>query len=178
MAVDVPERQKASVETAVAPLKAVLPGARWTAAATWHVTLKFFGEVAEDGLENLRNGIGRAVCHEQAIGSRLGDVGAFPSMNRARVLWVGVEDPEMRLSQMSGRIGRECGLDEDRPLHPHLTLARMKVPAAIGPAVDRFRPFELEREPFAIDRVTLYRSYTERTGSRYEVLHEWELSTR
>lgn len=173
-----PERQQASVEAAVAPLKAVLPGARWTARSTWHVTLKFFGEVPEERLPELCEGVGRALADERTLGSSLLDIGAFPSMARARVLWAGIEDSRLRLAGIAERIGAECGFPEDRPLHPHLTLARMKVPAAIGPAVDRFRPFALEREPFLVDKVTLFRSHTERTGSRYEVLAEWELSTK
>jgi RNA 2',3'-cyclic 3'-phosphodiesterase len=174
----VPERHRDSVEAAVAPLKAVIPAARWTARSTWHVTLKFFGEVPEDRLASLREGIGRALDGEVAAGSSLLDIGAFPSMARARVLWAGIEDSEQRLARIAERIGAECGAPEDRPLHPHLTLARMKVPAAIGPVVDRFRPFVLEREPFVIDRVKLFRSHTERSGSRYEALAEWKLSTK
>ena len=177
----------------MAPLKAVLPGARWTVRSTWHVTLKFFGEVPEDRLDSLREGVVRALVGEKAVGSSLLEIGAFPSMARARVLWAGIEDSQLRLARMAERIGAECGIPEDRPLHPHLTLARMKVPAAIGQVVDRFRPFALEREPFVIDKVTLFRShqpvekshqpvekkgYTERTGSRYEVIAEWELSTK
>jgi 2'-5' RNA ligase len=177
VAVDVPERHRNSIEAAVAPLKAVLPGARWTSPATWHVTLKFFGEVAEDQLGHLKEGIGRAAVGVPAVESRLTEIGAFPSMAKARVLWVGIEDAGSNLARLAERIGTECGLSDDRPLHPHLTLARMKVPAAIAPAVDRFRPYALEEEPFVVDRMTLFRSYTERSGSRYEVLDTWALST-
>jgi 2'-5' RNA ligase len=98
-------------------------------------------------------------------------------MAKARVLWVGIEDAGSHLAGLAERLGTECGLSDDRPLHPHLTLARLKVPAAIGPAVDRFRPYVLEEEAFVIDRVTLFRSFTERSGSRYEVLDTWALST-
>lgn len=174
---DVPERHRNSIEAAVAPLKAVLPGARWTSPATWHVTLKFFGEVAEGEADRLKENIGRALAGEPAADSRLTEVGAFPSMAKARVLWVGIEDPESRLAGLADRIGAECGMSDDRPLHPHLTLARMKVPAAIGRAVDRFRPYALEEGPFVIDRVTLFRSYTVRSGARYEALDTWALST-
>lgn len=161
----------------MAPLKAVLPGARWTSPATWHVTLKFFGEVPKDALGELKAGIGRAVGGEPAVESRLTDIGAFPAMEKARVLWAGIEDAGFKLARLAERVGVETGLSEDRPLHPHLTLARLKVPAAIGPVVDRFRPYRLVEEPFPIDRVTLFRSYTERSGSRYEVLDTWALST-
>ncbi|CAN5856074.1 RNA 2',3'-cyclic phosphodiesterase [soil metagenome] len=162
------------MEAAVAPLKAVLPGVRWTSRATWHVTLKFFGEVPEDRLGALKEAVARALEGERSAESRLTDVGAFPAMSKARVLWVGIEDPAGSLARMAGRIGTEAGVGEDdRPLHPHLTLARMKVPVAIGPAVDRFRPYALETGIFVIDRVRLLQSFTERSGSRYEALEEW-----
>ncbi len=177
VAVDVPEQHGHSIKTAVAPLKAVLPGARWASPATWHVTLKFFGEVADGQVDRLKEGIGRAVDGEPAVESRLTEIGAFPSMAKARVLWVGIEDAGSHLAGLAERIGTECELSDDRPLHPHVTLARMKVPAAIAPAVDRFRPYVLEEEPFVIDQVRLFRSYTERSGPRYEVLDTWALST-
>jgi RNA 2',3'-cyclic 3'-phosphodiesterase len=177
IAVDVPEQHKASVQAAVAPLKAVLPGARWTDRAAWHVTLKFFGEVPDDRLAALKEAVERALEGERPVESRLTDVGAFPSMAKARVLWAGIDDPDFSLARMAERIGTESGFGEDRPLHPHLTLARMKVPVAIGPAVDRFRPYVLETGSFVVDRVTLFQSFTERSGPRYEALQEWELST-
>ncbi len=177
VAFDVPGPQKASVEGAIEPLRALLPGARWTSPAAWHVTLKFLGELAADRLPGIREGVGRALASERAVRSRLLDVGAFPTMRRARVLWVGIEDLERALARWADRIASECGVEDDRPLHPHLTLARMKIPASIGPVVDRFRPFDLDRTPFVVERVTLFRSYTERTGSRYEALDEWSFST-
>jgi len=177
VAVDVPGPQKASVEAAIAPLKAVVPGARWTSPSIWHVTLRFIGEIAADRLPAIREGVERALSGAGPLDSHLLDIGAFPTMSRARVLWAGIEDPRSTLAGWAERIGRECGLKEDRPLHPHLTLARLKVPAAIGPVVDRFRPFDLDRTPYPIDKVTLFRSYTERSGPRYEPLKVWSLST-
>lgn len=177
MAVDVPEAQKMSVETAIAPLKEHLPGARWTSTQTWHVTLKFFGEVAEDRLPVLIEGVDAALARAEPVRSRLLDVGAFPGMRRARVLWVGIDDADRSLARWAARIGVECEMQDDRPLHPHLTLARLKTPASIGSVVDRFRPFQLDETPFRIDRVTLFRSYPGRSGSRYEVLQEWALGT-
>lgn len=175
-AVDVPDRQKASVEAAIGPLKAVVPGARWTSPATWHVTLKFFGEVPEAWLEGILNGIGQATDGAKAVESRLMDIGAFPNPRRARVLWVGIDDSTGALAALAEAINRECVFVEDRPLHTHLTLARLRTPADVGPVMDRFSPFELDPAPFVIDRVTLFRSYTERTGSRYQELGSWPLS--
>lgn len=176
-AIDVPSRQKASVEAAIGPMKAVVPGARWTSPATWHVTLKFFGEVPEPWLEGIRQGIGHALAGTGPVESRLMDVGAFPNITRARVLWVGVDDSAGALKALAERINRECVFVEDRPLHAHLTLARLKVPADLRFLIERFGPFDLDRNPFVIDRVTLFRSYTERSGSRYEELGSWALST-
>lgn len=163
------------MEEAIGPLKAVVPAARWTSPVTWHVTLKFFGEVPDQWLAGIQEGIGLSVVGTQPITSRLLDIGAFPDPNRARVLWVGIGDPEGALSGLAERINRDCQFTEDRPLHPHVTLARLRSPAKVGPLFDRFRPLGFEPSSFLIEQVTLYRSYTERTGSRYEVLGEWKL---
>jgi 2'-5' RNA ligase len=58
-----------------------------------------------------------------------GRAGAFPSLGRARVLWLGVEDqaPTVRAQAVLAERLRAVDLRiEDRPYRPHLTLARLR----------------------------------------------------
>jgi 2'-5' RNA ligase len=175
LAVEVPKRQKRSVEQAIAPLRAEIGNARWTAHQMWHVTLKFFGEVAEDRLEAVQEVISQAVIGTEVIESQLTDIGAFPNLRRARVLWVGMTDPTDALRALAGRV--EAGWPDARPraLHPHITLARFNHPARVANVVDKFRPLDLDRTPFAIEKTILYRSHLGSGGPRYEALAEFSL---
>ncbi|RLG42822.1 MAG: RNA 2',3'-cyclic phosphodiesterase, partial [Thermoproteota archaeon] len=62
--------------------------------------------------------------------ARLFGVGAFPSMSRPRVIWVGVEEGREELVRLmrwvDSRLRRLGFPREDREPHPHLTIARVK----------------------------------------------------
>jgi 2'-5' RNA ligase len=62
-----------------------------------------------------------------------------------------------------------CGFVlEQRPYHPHITLARLHHPVRLDPN-DAALPPALQRS-FGVDQVNLYRSRATPGGSRYEVL--------
>lgn len=94
--------------------------ARWVRASKLHATLCFYGTPdpprRAEVLERVRPAVGR---HLDLSGTGLG---AFPSLERARVLWVGLKDER----QVLHAVAREARLDwvEDRPFVPHCTLAR------------------------------------------------------
>jgi 2'-5' RNA ligase len=175
LAVDIPREQIQSVTEAVAALQRSLPGARWTAPETWHVTLKFFGEVPEPDLEGLKASISDAVTGTGAVESQLTDFGAFPAVRRARVLWVGIEDSMGTLGDLAARLEEIWPDRYPRPLHPHLTLARLKEPSSVTELLQGAASFPLNREHFLIGRATLFRSHLGRGGARYEALHHFAL---
>lgn len=177
-AVEIPQKHLDSVDAAAEPLRKELPGARWTVRWNWHVTVKFFGEVPDEEVDDLVEAVAGVARAAVPLESQLLDVGAFPSLRRARVLWVGIEDPQSRLGALSQELSRVSAKPaEKRPLHPHLTLARFKVPARVEKLVEEYRPFDLDRSPFTIDRLTLFRSHLSSRGARYEVLDRVVLST-
>ena len=100
-----------------------------------HLTLAFLGELDESGVEAARAATTQAA--EVGDGGWLlqwGGTGAFPSMRRPRVLWIGVDDAGGRLAAVHAALRGELverGLPvEERRFHPHLTLARFKRPAS------------------------------------------------
>jgi 2'-5' RNA ligase len=97
---------------------------RWVAADLWHVTLAFLDESARlrEFLENWRPAIG-------GVTLRLQGLGAFPRVEEARVLWIGVQqnqefiDLQGDLRERLATAGFELG---EREFNPHLTLARFR----------------------------------------------------
>jgi RNA 2',3'-cyclic 3'-phosphodiesterase len=173
----VPDGHLKSIESATAPLHAELSQTRWTKPEQWHLTLKFFGQVPEDRLPELIEAIDRATRGTGPIESALEDLGAFPSVRRARVLWVGLGDPEEKLRSLAERIGSECGYPPEERFKAHLTLARFKVPQPVGKLIDEHRPLDWDRSPFVIDKATLVHSVLGRAGARYEPVAEFPFST-
>jgi 2'-5' RNA ligase len=53
-------------------------------------------------------------------------LGAFPGRSRARVLWLGISDPDKRLADLASAVRSAAGADPGEPFRPHVTLARSR----------------------------------------------------
>ena len=105
-------------------------GLRPTRADAIHLTLHFLGPTLEDDVPAVLAAVARAAEGRSAIAVRYEGLGAFPSASRPRVVWTGVveEGEPGRLAALAGTLRealRPLGpAGEDRPYHPHVTLAR------------------------------------------------------
>jgi 2'-5' RNA ligase len=110
-------------------LATTFPQVRWTRPQTFHLTLRFFAAIAEDSLETIGEimlSVGRSTAPFQL---RLQGVGAFPSAQRPRVIWLGLLDaaPLHSLQRHLDDELTRAGLPGDtRPFAPHLTLGRQR----------------------------------------------------
>lgn len=138
VAVNLPEEERRAAYEATAPLRRGDLPVRWVQAASLHLTLKFLGEVSEEQAPAIAAALDAAVSAARPFTVGLGGVGAFPSLARPRVVWLGVErHPALELlandvEQALQPFGFEAEL---RPFQPHITLGRAKQgakPAAFG----------------------------------------------
>lgn len=101
---------------------------RWVPVRNIHITLKFLGDVSIKNLEVLKKLLETEAPSHQPFEISVGDLGAYPSDRRPRVLWAGVEAP-LELSALQRGIELETARlgypPEDRPFSPHLTLGRI-----------------------------------------------------
>ncbi len=103
---------------------------RWTPAERTHLTLRFLGDCDEETAELLEERARVAFADSSAFELELTELGAFPSPEKARVLWMGVGGGSERLCELA-RLAEGVALDagfaaEERTFHPHLTLARVR----------------------------------------------------
>jgi 2'-5' RNA ligase len=100
-----------------------VPQVRFMPPESYHVTLKFLGEVKD--VERAKE----AAAKVQAPGFEIAirEVGFFPNARAPRVFWAGIHADE-RLSGLAAaldtRLGEAGFAREERPFRPHLTLAR------------------------------------------------------
>jgi len=121
-----------SAKSLVDRLRSSLPDASWTKAESWHLTLKFLGEVSRSALDRFGTSIAEA-CAEAVAGEILAD-GAlvFPPRGEARVLGVGFASNEaldsvVRVADAADRAAAPLGVEpERREFRPHVTLARLR----------------------------------------------------
>ena len=130
IALDLSPEVLGRLEYLAGQLKGRLSGAqvRWVSVQNIHLTIKFLGDVSVNNLGVL-NKIVENEAHQQVeFEIRVAGLGAFPSTNRPRVIWVGVEAPG-NLSALQRNIDTETAklgyASEGRDYSPHLTLGRV-----------------------------------------------------
>jgi 2'-5' RNA ligase len=175
VAVDIPEDVRDLVERGVAPIRERHPKARWVPSHNQHVTLKFLGATWPRLVEAVTRTIGEVAAEHAPFETRVAETGAFPSARRARVLWVGLEDPGTRLARIAASLDEALAKDfppEKRPFAAHLTVARFDPPI---PLDEELAATTVESPPFPVDRLVLYRSHLRRPAPVYEPLATFTL---
>ena len=130
--------------------------------------------------------LGRAVTPYPAMLLRAGEVGAFPSVDAPRVLWLGVRGDEDGLLALQRAVrdavrGVEGVVADRKPFHPHLTLGRVRVGRrdTAGAGGNRRRARAANRSSRAaawpVREVALIRSVLGPGGSRYTALGRFPL---
>lgn len=174
VAFDIPESLKRSIEKGLQRLRTALPEARWIPRNNWHATLKFLGEVPDDQLPKVEAAVSSSLADLPPITSHLTEMGAFPTVDKARVLWVGLWDDSGALAGLAASLDKGLGAlgfrQDSRPLHPHITVARIKLPLPVGQLFEQAGPYDFDESPFAVSQATLYRSRLNRMGAEYQAL--------
>lgn len=174
VAIEVPDDVRAALDERLRPFRAAHPVARWTAIESWHVTLKFLGSTPQDALAAVLAAADAAARTVPPFRTRLTLVGAFPSARAARVLWAGLSDDEGRLGTLATELDRRLTTlvePERRAFTPHLTLARLRVPANVEREAPELVDLSLGGAPFDVVRLVVFRSRLHPRGARYEALH-------
>lgn len=145
-----------------------------------HVTLKFFGDVAAERVEQLSRAAERVATRRAPFLLRLEGCGVFPSRSRPHVLWLGIADGDDKLAALQRDLETECAREnftrETRPFHPHITVARLR---STGDDARKLASLHVERgfEPisFPVTEFILMRSELGAGGSFYNVAARYEL---
>jgi 2'-5' RNA ligase len=174
VAIDVSDRVRAQIGELLAKLKKEREsGVRWVRPEVMHLTLAFLGEVKPDFIESSKRQLEQVVPQFRQFETRMAGLGAFPTPSRARVVWVGMEHGKAELCRVQAAVAqalKRIGFQpERRPFSPHLTLGRLREPGDVSPVV--VTPFE--SEPFAIDRLILFRSVLRPEAPEYVRLAEF-----
>lgn len=177
VAVDVPAGVKDAIEALVVDaLRDAVPGARWTRPEGRHLTLKFLGNVDDERVARISAALRRGVPGHASFEARFEEIGAFPSLRRPRVLWVGIGEGADEMGTVASSVERELepvGFEaEGRPFAAHLTLARFPRPRVI----EELPTVEVPGERFTVSEVVLYRSQLHPKGARYTALERFPLA--
>jgi 2'-5' RNA ligase len=180
LAVNLPEGVRRELYRRSRVIREAAPSVAWVRADLLHFTVRFLGEVSEEGLAPLLDEVGRAVATRRVFDVELSGVGAFPSMDVPRVIWAGVaQGGELRAlaSAVEGAL-QQLGFEgESKEFVPHLTLGRVKRPLpaserrALASAAREFKAYLGVR----VTHVDLMKSVLRPDGPQYTLLHNFLL---
>ncbi len=144
-----------------------LPGASWRPLETFHLTLRFFGEIDEALARDLDHELGQIIAAPFEMW--LKDAGSFGGREPSAV-WVGAEAPPAlaRIATGCETAARRVGLaPESRTFRPHVTLASLHGTTDTQVAAYQQALGAFETDLFWVDHFAMYSSHATKHGSRY-----------
>ncbi len=162
------------------PLHALEARVSWVRPENFHITLKFLGEVHSDSVEALKILGAQVAASSQRFELTFDTVGAFPTVHRPRVLWIGTSSVPQEILSLHERLERELtkmGYKEERFI-PHVTVGRIKDerPVRAGQLSRLISQIEPFRCRALITHLTLMESQLLPSGAVYTPVATWEFS--
>jgi RNA 2',3'-cyclic 3'-phosphodiesterase len=173
VAADVDDAARAACTNVAERLREKGFAGKWVPPENYHLTVAFIGAVELQRVDGVRAAVRDAAARIAPLEVALDAVGAFPNERRARIAWVGSAAEEPSFGALCRVVRSELaqlGFTFDRHADAHVTLARADgrgpLPSVAAPRIP----------PLRIASLTLYRSFTERSGARYEALERFPLA--
>jgi len=162
------------IRAVLEPLSRKVEGVKWVDPGQAHLTLHFFGATLPKEISKIDDAMKRIAPLFAPLKVCLDRVGAFPDLHRPDVIWLGIREKSGVLSGFCQTVQREIkhlGFELDpRPLHPHVTLGRVKKHGGDLEAVLPKVTAGLPTAEKSVDHFILYESHCLPEGAHYEPL--------
>ncbi|WP_139490155.1 RNA 2',3'-cyclic phosphodiesterase [Brevibacillus dissolubilis] len=180
VALDIPPQAVDYLEAVQKRVKQELQADRWQPLHNLHLTLHFLGEVDEQLIPLLKEDMDLVASIIEPFTLVVGKFGAFPKLERPRVMWLGIEGLVRSLQQLhlllAKRFDLHPGLTYDRKEYrPHITMARG--PHSDGknvalPVADwNERLLDPNPPHWKVEGFHLYQSELLKSGARHTIIH-------
>jgi len=151
---------------------------RWEKKFKLHITLKFFGEVAVEKIDEIIIGLNETIKNYSALNLTFNKFGLFKNKGNAKIVWAGLK-PDDNLFTLVKNINQKMvdnGFDnERRKFHPHLTLLRLRGNEKME-IINKFEDYNFEEIQFTGNKISLFESKLLRSGSEYKAIKSFELN--
>ena len=175
---DPPVRDR--ISAAVRSFPVIDPPWSWTRPETWHITLKFLGELSGTDIAPIEKCLELVSARHASFGLVLRNFGGFPNLRRPRVLFFAAAQGAAQLERLAADVNQtlleKTGFPEDsKRFHPHITVARVKsrLPGAITDKMIAVPP--LENAVQRVGSIDLMNSELRRDGAIYSRLKGFAL---
>jgi len=166
---------KSKLASVSSELRGDLTGARWVRPDNLHVTLLFLGRVEDSRLKDVCSHLKEVGQSVEPWRARVKAIGVFPTPERPRVLWAGVEGGRERFDELYGLLcgvlGPFCEKAAMRTFTPHITLARFKgrPGGRVSEVIEQYS--NKDWGALAVAELTLFESQLSPKGAKYIPLY-------
>lgn len=176
IAIPLPEDIQGAAEDMISRMSGSMEGVKWLESETLHLTLKFLGDVDNREIPDVCKVLRKCCEPREPFSLKIQGAGAFPDLERARVVWSGIEDEDSALCPLVADIDERMGglgfRREFRDYRPHLTLGRLS--KGSRPSNEFAQAINSEKDTYLgtiqVSEVRLYASFLDREGPTYNVM--------
>ncbi len=184
IAVDIAPVITSAAKKQIRALERIIEGYRWVDTANMHLTLKFLGNVLDREIPELCKVVEGALAEHPILDIDFRGLGTFPSIDRPRTLWMGIEDIDGAFAAMQRSLdvalSEKLGFQpEKRDFKAHLTLGRAVEQARSDSALSDYLAANADTDygSMEVDQVIVYSSFPERGKPTYTAMDTIDLGT-
>ena len=180
IAIEIPEPIQALLKPVQTRLQSEVRKASWTKQGNFHLTLKFLGDVDTEAVDAISEAVQKVAHTQTRFSIELGGIGAFPTLTRPRVIWVGVKHGAAIVSRIARAVNVELkrlGFPTDNRFHAHLTLGRLRTPVNLGRLKNILHKYDtIEGAIVNVNEIILMQSQLHPNGAIYTPLNVCKFS--
>ena len=173
IALSLAERIRNNANNMIAKLSQSGVAYNWLQPDNLHITLNFVGDLPELEVPDFCKEVKAVVQSAEKFGVMVTGLGAFPTIQEPRVVWLGVEEGTDELVALNRKLAdllSRWGVPKDRhEYRPHLTLGRVQRSGRwnedLLERLERFRNHDAGW--FQANEVIVYSSFLDRGGPTY-----------
>lgn len=184
IAIEISDDIKSVLDRIIAHLKYSGADVKWVDPKAMHLTLKFLGEITDGKCSDVKSLLDAVAKGSKPFEMTMNGLGAFPKIERPRVIWAGLSKGGPEVAELARRI--EDSLSEtgfpgsDKPFSPHLTIGRVRSPLN----TDKLRDKMLSASSIIqsadvishkVTSIVLFQSTLTSHGPIHTKLHEFQL---
>ncbi|WP_414468946.1 RNA 2',3'-cyclic phosphodiesterase [Methanobacterium sp. ACI-7] len=143
-----------------------------------HCTLKFFGEIDDNKLNDIIEVIENKIQHHEPFKVSIKKTGVFPNERYIRVLWLGMDEvePFSNLQRDLDKDFMKMGFKKEKSYVPHLTLGRVKGSKNKAELLSKLKEVgDVEIGEMDIEKIVLKKSELTPSGPIYTTIREFDL---
>jgi 2'-5' RNA ligase len=186
VAVLLDEGLRERVADVIERLRPLASAVAWVPPPNLHVTLQFLGGQTEERLREAEAALAEVAAETAPVDVTFHGIGAFPGLERPRILWVGLAQGALEVRRLQARAAAALAARgfprEERPWHPHLTIGRVfderswrrEAGSALRSALAQLAGISIGR--LRVAELALMRSDLQPSGARYTIRRAVQLT--